>query len=173
MYVKQSTCMYIVHGKTTNYRGCPTHPDNGSSAGVTSLGKLLLVAALTEDALLLKDKHGVLQLFVTTGADKVLRVPGATHGCGKGSSGGKERGREGSDNLTSNAFIAQYSYHSKFTKVYEMRSLAIISLSLLFPVCIALGLQQNEPNEPIEPIMHCTSNIILGCSRGRYRRKGI
>ena len=72
---------------------------------MTSLGKLLLVAGLTEDALLLKDKHGVLQLFVTTGADKVLRVPGATHGCGKGSSGvsgregegGRERGREGSD----------------------------------------------------------------------------
>ena len=62
---------------------------------MTSLGKLLLVAALTEDALLLKDKHGVLQLFVTTGADKVLRVPGATHGCGKGSSGGREGGREG------------------------------------------------------------------------------
>ena len=66
---------------------------------MTSLGKLLLVAALTEDALLLKDKHGVLQLFVTTGADKVLRVPGATHGCGKGSSGGSVReggrGREG------------------------------------------------------------------------------
>ena len=61
---------------------------------MTSLGKLLLVAALTEDALLLKDKHGVLQLFVTTGADKVLRVPGATHGCGKGSSGGREGGRE-------------------------------------------------------------------------------
>ena len=80
--------------KLTNYRGCPTHPNNGSSAGVTSLGKLLLVAALTEDALLLKDKHGVLQLFVTTGADKVLRVPGATHGCGKGSSGGREGGRE-------------------------------------------------------------------------------
>ena len=101
VYVKQSTCctcMYIVHGKTIktiNYRGGPTQPDNGSSAGVTSLGKLLLVAALTEDALLLKDKHGVLQLFVTTGADKVLRVPGATHGCGKGSSGGREEGREG------------------------------------------------------------------------------
>ena len=58
---------------------------------MTSLGKLLLVAALTEDAVLLKDKHGVLQLFVTTGADK---VPGATHGCGKGSSGGREGGRE-------------------------------------------------------------------------------
>ena len=88
----------VVHEtiKTANYRGCPTHPDNGSSAGVTSLGKLLLVvAALTEDALLLKDKHGVLQLFVTTGADKVLRMPGATHGCGKGSSGEKEGGREG------------------------------------------------------------------------------
>ena len=81
--------------RTTNYRGCPTHPENGSSAGVTSLGKLFLVAALTEYALLLKDKHGVLQLFVTTGADKVLRVPGATHGCGKGSSGGREGGREG------------------------------------------------------------------------------
>ena len=66
-----------------------------SSAGVTSLGKLLLVAGLTEDALLLKDKHGVLQLFVTTGADKVLRVPGASHGCGKGSSGGREGAREG------------------------------------------------------------------------------
>ena len=62
---------------------------------MTSLGKLLLVAALTEDALLLKDKHGVLQLFVTTGADKVLRVPGATHGCGKGSSGAREGKREG------------------------------------------------------------------------------
>ena len=88
--------VHVVHDtiKTTNYRGCPTHPDNGSSAGVTSLGKLLLVAALTEDTLLLKDKHGVLQLFVTTGADKVLRVPGATHGCGKGSSGGREGGRE-------------------------------------------------------------------------------
>ena len=60
---------------------------------MTSLGKLLLVAGLTEDALLLKE-HGVLQLFVTTGADKVLRVPGATHGCGKGSSGGREGGRE-------------------------------------------------------------------------------
>ena len=86
--------LYMKLIKTANYRGCPTHPDNGSSAGVTSLGKLLLVAALTEDALLLKDKHGVLQLFVTTGADKVLRVPGATHGCGKGSSGGREGGRE-------------------------------------------------------------------------------
>ena len=36
---------------------------------------------------------------MTTGADKVLRVPGATHGCGKGSSGeregGRKRGREG------------------------------------------------------------------------------
>ena len=95
MYVKQS--IHVVHEtvKTANYRGCPTHLNNGSSAGVTSLGKLLLVAALTEDALLLKDKHGVLQLFVTTGADKVLRVPGATHGCGKGSSGGREGGREG------------------------------------------------------------------------------
>ena len=93
--------VYVETVKTANDRGCPTHPDNGSSAGVTSLGKLLLVAALTEDALLLKDKHGVLQLFVTTGADKVLRVPGVTHGCGKGSSGeggregGRERGREG------------------------------------------------------------------------------
>ena len=62
---------------------------------MTSFGKLLLVAALTEDALFLKDKHGVLQLFVTTGADKVLRVPGATHGCGKGSSGEREGWREG------------------------------------------------------------------------------
>ena len=92
---------------------------------MTSLGKLLLVAALTEDALLLKDKHGVLQLFVTTGADKVLRVPGATHGCGKGSSGGRERGREGGRKgereaiiLRGNAFTAHHSIHnhSKFVQ---------------------------------------------------------
>ena len=41
--------VHVVHEtiKTANYRGCPTHPDNGSSAGVTtSLGKLLLVAAM-------------------------------------------------------------------------------------------------------------------------------
>ena len=100
---------------------------------MTSLGKLLLVAALTEDALLLKDKHGVLQLFVTTGADKVLRVPGATHGCGKGSSGwreggsGREGGREGEGEreaiiLRRNAFTAHHGIHnnSKFTELYKI-----------------------------------------------------
>ena len=111
---------------------------------MTSLGKLLLVAALTEDALLLKDKHGVLQLFVTTGADKVLRVPGATHGCGKGSSGGREggreRGREGSDNLTSNAFIAHHSIHitanspncTKCARSQLFLSLSTASVSTLY-----------------------------------------
>ena len=61
---------------------------------MTSLGKLLLVAAVTEDALLLKDKHGVLQLFATTGADKVLRVPGPMAVAKGPLEGGKEGGRE-------------------------------------------------------------------------------
>ena len=49
-------------------------------AGVTGLGKLLLVAFLTEDALLLKDKHGVLQLLLAAVADKMLGMPASTHG---------------------------------------------------------------------------------------------
>ena len=74
-----------------NDRGFPTHPDDGSSTGVAGLGKLLLVAALAEDALLLKDKHCVLQLPLATGAHKVLRIPGATHRRGIGTST-RERG---------------------------------------------------------------------------------
>ena len=58
------------------------------ATGVAGLGKLLLVAVLTEDALLLKDKHGVLQLLLTTGAHKVLWMPGPAHGCGIWSSAG-------------------------------------------------------------------------------------
>ena len=49
-------------------------------ARVTGLGKLLGVAVLAEDALLLKDKHGVLQLFLTASTHKVLGVPVPAHG---------------------------------------------------------------------------------------------
>ena len=50
-------------------------------AGVTGFGERLLVAFLTVDALLLEDKHGVLQLLLTAVTDKVLGMPAATHGC--------------------------------------------------------------------------------------------
>ena len=69
---------YIVH--VPNYRGNPTHPHNRTVAGVAGFGKLLLVATLAVDALLLEDKHCVLQLLLTTGADKVFGVPAPTHG---------------------------------------------------------------------------------------------
>ena len=42
-----------------------TYPNDGTATGVAGLGKLLLLAVLTDDALLLKDKHGVLQLVHT------------------------------------------------------------------------------------------------------------
>ena len=70
-----------------------------SMTGVTGFGKLLLIAALAEDALLLKHKHRVLQLLLAAGADEVLRMPAPPHGSGVWSSGkrereGREKGRE-------------------------------------------------------------------------------
>ena len=75
------------------YPACySTHPNDGLLAGVADLGKLGLVALLTEDALLLEDEHGVLQLLLTAGADKVLRVPAPTHGRRiRAPGGGEER----------------------------------------------------------------------------------
>ena len=61
-----------------------THSDNRSTTRVAGFGKLLLVALFTENALLLKDEHGVLQLLLTTVADKVFRMPATTHGRGVG-----------------------------------------------------------------------------------------
>ena len=59
-----------------------THPHDGTMAGVAGLGKRLLVALFTVDALLLEDKHGVLQLLLTAVTDKVFGMPAATHGRG-------------------------------------------------------------------------------------------
>ena len=60
---------------------CMTHPHDGAMAGVAGLCERLLVALLAEDALLLEDKHGVLQLLLAAVADKVLGMPAAPHGC--------------------------------------------------------------------------------------------
>lgn len=60
--------------------GTNAWPKNWSIAGVAGLGKVLLVAGLTVDLLLLKDEGGVLEGTVAAGADEMLRMPSLAHG---------------------------------------------------------------------------------------------
>ena len=52
-------------------------------AGVTGLGKSVLIAVLTEYLLFLKDEGGILKCFLASIAHKVFWMPHLTHSTGK------------------------------------------------------------------------------------------
>ncbi len=78
-------------GKTSQ----TTYPKHRSLAPVAGLGKVGLVALLTEDLLVLEDERGAVQLFVAAAAHKVFRMPHTPHGAGKWTPAGRRRGGGG------------------------------------------------------------------------------
>ena len=64
------------------------YPKDRFLAGVAGLREVGLVAGLTEDLLILKDKGGVLQRLMARTARKVLRVPHPPHRTRKWTSAG-------------------------------------------------------------------------------------